>query len=337
MKTLAQIGEFGLINRIDQKFCTDKNSGNIGIGDDCAVIQETENTAKLITTDLLIENIHFIKNKVTPKELGYKSLAVNLSDIAAMGGTPEYVFISVGFPAGTTVEWVENLYSGINNLAQQYNVRIMGGDTTRSPENITINIMIVGHINKENIKYRSSAKMGDIICLTGPVGDSRAGLKVLKNDYEQDELNRKLIKKHYTPPVNISEGKFLAGFKEVHAMIDVSDGIDSDISHIMEESGLGASINLDHIPVSNEFEKFIDKYQHGKMELIFGGEDYELLFTIQSEFFETLKSYYEEQFEKQIYKIGEMKSKKSGLNFLENGEKIDMQKKGFDHFSSNRS
>ncbi|MCX8010773.1 MAG: thiamine-phosphate kinase, partial [Ignavibacteria bacterium] len=226
---LSAIGEFGFIKRASEILNQKLPKDIVGIGDDCAVIPIESNKSLLVTTDMLVEDIHFLRDKISPLDLGFKSLAVNLSDIAAMGGEPKSAYISIAIPPDVEIEWLDNFYSGIRQLTESENVYILGGDTTKSPNKIVINFSVIGIAQTNFIKYRSSALVGDYICVTDFIGDSGGGLKILLNNLESDDDAKYLVQRHNKPKPQIQEGKWLATRPEVHAMMDVSDGIDSDI------------------------------------------------------------------------------------------------------------
>jgi len=332
MKTLSDIGEFGFIDKIASKY-SQQEINMIGIGDDCSVVPLNDQESRLVTTDLLIENIHFLRDKITAEDLGYKSLAVNLSDIAAMGGIPQEIYISIGLPENIKVGWLDKFYASMHELADKFNARLMGGDTTSSKNNIIINILVIGKIKTKNIKYRSDARESDIICLNGNIGDSPAGLKILLEDKKLDKTTKKLVHAHNHPEPRIEEGKCLAEHSIVHAMMDVSDGIGSDIFHIMERSKLGARINLESLPISKEMLTTAKKYNWDVFDLaINGGEDYCLLFTVAPAGFEELKRIYDNKFKSPIVKIGVIKNPAYGIKYFKDGKQQSIRGKGFDHF-----
>jgi len=333
MVNLSELGEFGLIKRFSQQFLEDLPGDYTGIGDDCAVIPLNDKEEWLVTTDMLIEDSHFIKNKISAFDLGKKSLMVNLSDIAAMGGTPASAFLSIGIPAGSEIEWIDNFFKGIKSVCSEYGVFLMGGDTTRSPERVVINFVVLGRGIASEVKRRSAAIPGDIICVNDFTGDSGGGLQVLLNDLPEDNDSKYLVKRHNCPRANVKEGKWLSGWEDVHAMIDVSDGIESDIRRIMESSGVGAEINLDRVPVSEELERTAEKYKWNAREIsISGGEDYCLMFTVSEENADKLYLNYEKEFKRPLYKIGKITDSEHALKFLLDGKVAEPTKHGFDHF-----
>jgi thiamine-monophosphate kinase len=336
MTKLSTIGEFGLINRISKNFTQGLPPEITGIGDDCAIIPFNDKYALLVTTDMLIEDQHFLKKKISPYELGYKSLAVNLSDIAAMGGTPENAFLSLGIPVTTEIKWLDEFFRGLKYLADKSKTLLLGGDISKSDNKLIINIAVTGKADKSKIKKRNTAKPGDIICVTDFVGDSGGGLKALLNNLPLNKDIKYLVSRHYLPVPSINEGKWFAELPGVHAMIDVSDGIESDIHRILESSDVGAEIDLDKIPVSETLLKVTEKYNWNKYEIaVNGGEDYCLMLTVENHQFEYVKNNFSTLFSKPLFPIGEITDNRGNLTFKLNNKKIDFSKHGFDHFKNN--
>ena len=277
-----EIGEFELIRRIRDSFGVPE--GIVGIGDDCAIIPQSSGLDTLVSTDMLVEGTHFLLNDVSPHDLGWKSAAVNISDIAAMGGRPTFTFLSVAIPANIPLKWIDDFIAGYIELSEKYGVILLGGDTTSSDSLLCINVTVIGEIGHGRAKMRRSALPGDLICVTGTLGDSAGGLKVILSGIERDESARKLVERHYKPCPRVEEGRRLASIQGVHAMMDISDGIGSDLRHILKESGAGAEIHLDRLPVSKELSEVAGREDWNIEELAAsGGEDYELLFTIAPE------------------------------------------------------
>ncbi len=369
---LGSIGEFGFIERFSPVFLKNIPKGSLGIGDDCAVIPVsdlgTEDFGKagvkadtavssaldaeilknkavsasgkclIVTTDLLLENVHFLKDKISAKELGYKSLAVNLSDIAGMGGQPLFAFLSLALPKDTEVKWTDDFFKGFNSLAEETGTFLMGGDTTSSKEGLVINIAVIGKAELSKVKYRSGAEPGDFICVTAMTGESAAGLWVILNNYDSEkDFLKQLVKSHNTPRPHIKEGLFLGQEKGVHAMMDVSDGIDSDLRHIIKKSSVSAEINLDSVPISKSLKKAekelgIDPY----LLSLSGGEDYCLLLTVDPDNYKDINRRFKNKFKRDLYKIGEIKKqhKEEGgqIVYLKNGKVSELGRRGFDHF-----
>ncbi|MGQ9620712.1 MAG: thiamine-phosphate kinase [Bacteroidales bacterium] len=332
---LSELGEFGFINRISEMFRDLQMPGTLGIGDDCAIIPYSDTEDYVITTDLLIEEIHFLRDRITPYELGYKSLAVNLSDIAAMGAIPVASFLSIGIPAGYDVEYLDLFLNGYKVLSQKYNVPLLGGDTTKSGKHFMINVGVTGKCGKGNARLRSMAQSGDIICITGFLGDSAGGLEILLSNLPENEDNLKLIKSHHLPEPQINEGIWLAKHPQVHAMMDISDGISSDLSHILKASRKSAIINLDKLPVSATLNKVASKYGWDIDKLATsGGEDYVLLCTVEADYFDKISSEFYAVFNKNLFRIGEITDGESIIKWKKNGKDIILSRHGYDHFIS---
>ncbi|CUI17111.1 Thiamine-monophosphate kinase [Candidatus Protochlamydia naegleriophila] len=330
---LHTLGEFGLIQRFSPFFTQNLPLGVEGIGDDCAIIPQNGQHSFLITTDLLIESIHFLTTTTSPEDLGYKSLAVSLSDIAGMGGKPLYAFLSIALPSTMEVDWVDRFFQGFRQLAESENVLLLGGDTTRSEE-IAINVLVIGSAQTDHIKRRSQAKEGDIICSTGYLGDSGAGLKILLENLPHNPITEALIHQHVHPRPHLSEGEWLASQVGVHAMMDISDGLDSDIQHIMERSHCGAKLYLDKLPLSPSLKTCAKQYGWFAEEMAAtAGEDYCLLATVNPNAYAALNLGYQQLFDRPLFKVGEITTG-STLSYLKDGQPFQLSKTGFDHFSA---
>lgn len=331
---LAEIGEFGLIHRFAPQFLKDVQGDTIGIGDDCAVIPHSQHESLLVTTDLLLEDVHFLRSKISAQELGRKSLAVNLSDIAAMGGKPVAAFLSIAIPKDLAVEWLDEFFCGLHTLSNQTATPLLGGDTTQSKHGIVINIAVIGKAQPEKIKYRSSARLGDVICVTDVLGDSGGGLNILLQnlEYNADPKMLHLVHVHHNPSPQLAEGQWLAKQRAVHAMLDVSDGIDSDIRRIMEESRVGARVDIENIPISSSLRTISSRFGWNAREIAAtGGEDYCLLCTIDPSMYPVIAQKFEKRFKKPLYQIGYIQSGEHLDYFLDN-QRIDFAKHGWDHF-----
>ncbi len=333
-KNLSGIGEFGLIEEyIAPEFKDLVKKHMTGIGDDCSIVPISETNSHIFTTDMLIEKTHFLRDKITPYQLGFKSLAVNLSDIAAMGGRPIGSYISIGLPKDIKLNWIEDFMHGYKALSQKEDVPLLGGDTTSSENAIIINVGISGEIKNQNIKKRSDAREKDIICLTGQTGDSAAGLQALFKDLPVDESTKPLYDQHLTPYPHVSEGKWLAQFKEVHAMMDVSDGVSSDLKHILKASSVKGIIELEKIPLSPTLTHFCKAHDLNSVELaLTGGEDYVLLLTIDNKSFANISHKFQDEFNKPLYPIGTIKKGAPEIQYYKNNEQIKEIKKGYSHF-----
>lgn len=334
--SLSELGEFGLIDQIAQLFGSRFDSDEIGIGDDCAVLPYGENRSLLITTDMLIEDRHFRRDWISAGDLGYKSLAVNLSDISAMGGKPLYAFLSIGLPEDLSLDWIEQFFRSAHSLANKHKVKLLGGDTTKSPGPMVINYVVLGEIQSDSILWRSGAKPGDDIALLGDVGESGAGLHLLmEQDPPFKNEHQKLIDIHNRPPLYVDEAQYLASFPGLHSMIDLSDGIQSDAGHIAKKSGVTMQVDTDRMPITPLLQKVCSENAWQPVELaLTAGEDYGLFFTLDAKETDDLKRKFKKRFGYDFNVIGRVKEGPAELQLLKNGDLIDIGKHGFDHFRS---
>ncbi|MCL5124412.1 MAG: thiamine-phosphate kinase [Deltaproteobacteria bacterium] len=330
---LKDIGEFGFIDRIEP-LCK-VHSANIvrGIGDDCAVISVSPELNLLITTDLLVERVHFLLDWQGPDTLGAKALAVNLSDIAACGGTPKEAFVSIAVPDHLEINWLENFYKGMADLADKFKVSILGGDTTRSLTDLVINVAVTGLSRSGETLLRRSAQPRDVIAVTGSLGDSAAGLELLRNSLEVPEtVATPLIKAHLSPSPHLLQGQMLAKSGACNAAIDISDGLSSDLNHICKQSGLGATIFEEKLPISKALRQLARRLSVDPIDwIINGGEDYVLLAAIKPDKYEELaqKALIEGY---QLTEIGRFEST-VGINLVRvSGEILPVMPSGWDHF-----
>lgn len=278
---LRELGEFGLIEEIKQGI--EVPQGYLGIGDDCAVMPQKSGMETLVSTDMLIEGTHFLMDNISAYRLGWKSAAVNISDIAAMGGRCTGSFLSFALPKGLGKEWTDEFFRGYKEISSLYGCPLLGGDTTSSPDRLCISVTVTGEAPAGKSVKRSNAAIGDLICVTGNLGDSGCGLRIILEGSGRDADAEKLIARHYLPMPRVKEGMEIAA-AGASAMMDISDGIGSDLRHIIEASGVGAEIDTSMIPLSNELKSKCAEYGWDPLELaISGGEDYELLFTISEE------------------------------------------------------
>ena len=283
-------GEFDFIEDISKMFTRIPNNGFEGIGDDCAVLPIGDE-ALVFTSDMLNEGVHFLTDKSTAYQIGYKSLMVNISDVAAMGAKPVATLLSLALPKERFGEWANNFMKGYYAASKKYGVKLVGGDTTKSESGVCVNVTAIGHVLQTHIKRRSAAKVGDVIMVTGRLGASAAGLR----DVLADKLTTRNAKIHLMPEARVAEGVWLGEQTEVHAMMDISDGIASDLQHILTSSKKRALLIEKNFPVAKCAT--ID-------DALRGGEDYELLFTVDKCKANLLSARFEEKFGKPLYKIG---------------------------------
>jgi thiamine-monophosphate kinase len=326
---LADIGEFGLIAAIAQ--IAGKGPGVVmGIGDDDAVLRPAPGKVLLVTTDLLLEGVHFRMEFTDPYRLGRKALAVNLSDIAACGGMPTAFLVSLAVPTETEMASVQALYKGMMEQAHLYGCSLIGGDTSKGKEWM-ISITLIGEIEERNCVYRSGAKPGDLIFVTGTLGDAALGLQQIR----QGKKDGGLVHKHLAPVPRVKEGQASAQQGLATAMIDISDGLIADLGHIVEASGVGAQVYLSQLPLSEEYQKEIGSYSRDPYQLaLAGGEDYELLFTASAGRQEAITKLAAD-LGTPVTLIGEITDAAQGVTiYREDGKEYPIAQRGHDHFKT---
>ncbi len=315
--TLKQFGEFGFIKKISRGCLIRPQHIIKAIGDDAAAFTTDPDEISLITTDLLVERIHFLRNAISGFELGYKSLAVNLSDIAAMGGTAREAFISIAIPDDCELDYLDSVYDGMKDLARSFDVNILGGDTTGSKADLIINVAVYGTVAQEQMMCRDTARPGDVVFSTGFLGDSKAGLHLILNKLPADsESLQCLIRAHLRPEPHLREGRFLAQQPGIRAAIDTSDGLSSDLGHIIEQSGVGATLFADQIPISAELRSFCEQHKFDPVEFaLSGGEDYTLICTVSPEAADAAARSFQGYFNRPLFRMGEIKEE-TGLEIV---------------------
>ena len=277
--SLSSLGEFGLIDQIRARF-PQPVAPELGIGDDAALLSPTPGCQLLVSTDLLAESVHFDLGFGPARLLGRKSLAVNLSDIASMGAVPRWFFLSLAIPAGFPLETIEGLLDGLAEQAAEYGCILAGGDTCGSKSGLTISVTIMGEQRPELILKRSGAQLDDQVWVSGSLGDSALGLKLLMEGNRLGQADDYLMQRQLDPTPRCALGQKLAEAGLVNAMIDISDGLLADLGHIGEQSGCGAEILLGQLPLSPAFQAYAANQHAFPWHLaVSGGEDYELCFT----------------------------------------------------------
>ncbi len=376
---LRDIGEFGLIERIHARFGRTASGSDIttagggapgsvgsaapgpglGIGDDCAVIERPGSLLELVTTDLLIEGSHFLRDAIEPRQLGRKSLAVNLSDVAAMGGKPRAAFLSLALPGEIELSWIDAFFEGVGDRLSEAGAELLGGDTTRSKGPIVIQFTILGDVERAHLKLRAAAEPGDILCVTDQLGDSGGGLQALLDGVDRTPAVERLVRKHLDPRPHLAEGAWLGSCSGVRAMIDLSDGLESDVRRIMERSGCGAEIEVTRLPTSRELEEVCAEQGWSAWELaVGGGEDYALLCSVAPEQYEQIAAEFQREFGRELHAVGRVTAGRATAArsaspqnkaphdapfrrndrdepvYLQDGRRVDPTRRGFDHFHS---
>jgi len=301
---VTDLGEVKLIERIERSLgCSSEVI--LGIGDDAAIIKHTKNKHLLFCSDMLIEDVHFSRKNASASQIGKKALAVNISDIAAMGGVPRFCVVSLGLPKNTTVNFIDKFYKGLNNLAKKFNVFIVGGDTNRSNK-LIVDVALIGEVNKRNVVKRKGARDGDVVFVTGRLGGSAS-------------------KKHLDFLPRIKESKLLVKNFRINSMIDISDGLAIDLCRILKASAVGALIYEELIPLSKGVKSV--------KNALYDGEDFELLFTMSAREADKLIKNKRKLFGVNISKIGYIRKERQVLCLIDKkGREEIIKKKGFSHF-----
>lgn len=337
---ISTLGEFGLIKHITENLENHQPSTVKGVGDDAAVLQFGQKCV-LVTTDMLLEGVHFNLEYVPLKHLGYKAAVVNFSDIYAMNGTPTQITVSLGMSKRFSVEDVEELYSGIRLACERYGVDLVGGDTCASMTGLTISITCIGTAAKKDIVYRNGAKLNDLICVSGNLGTAYMGLQLLERERVVMQANEHatpafegkeyLLERQLKPEArrDIIEALRKAGVKPT-AMMDVSDGLSSELLHICSQSGVGCAVYADKLPIDYQAASLAEEMNLDIVTCALnGGEDYELLFTCDINDYEKLVPIDD------LYIIGHITKPEYGSYLVgRNGEEIALKAQGWNAFQA---
>lgn len=319
-------GEFDLIARFFNRQPVNRRDVNIGIGDDCALMTIPEKQQLAVSTDTLVSGIHFLPD-ISPADLAYKSLASNLSDLAAMGADPAWVSLAITLPS-VNHDWLQSFSDMLFEQLNYYGMQLIGGDTTRGPMSLTYTVH--GLVPTGKALSRSGARNGDWIYVTGTLGDSAAGLAILQNRLQPESPEHKqwLIERHLRPQPRILQGQALRNLAS--SAIDISDGLVSDLNHILKASGCGARINLDALPQSDALKQNCSVEQ-ARVWSLSGGEDYELCFTVPEMnrgALEVALAHTGSGFTC----IGQIKPQSEGISYFCDNQAVEVDLKGFDHF-----
>jgi thiamine-monophosphate kinase len=315
------MNEFEFIKNIKKKY-------DLGlVGDDCAVLPRDNAADLLISTDMLVEDIDFRLDWTTPELLGHKALAVSLSDIAAMGGIPEWALLSIGIPSALwSAKFLDRFYEGWHELAKRYGVKLAGGDISRTPSKLVIDSTVGGSVPTGDAILRTGAKAGDSIYVTGPLGGAAAGLRLLNEGRKLDGgTHDQLLTKQLAPEARVKFGQRLRESGVVTAMIDLSDGVSSDLAHVCRASEVGAVINANDIPFEGEVMEIAGSVDAMLDLALNGGEDFELLFTAPQE------KISQPNFD-DIFRIGEVTETVAVIELERNGKREILPPGGYRHF-----
>jgi len=338
--SISSLGEFGLIRHLTEKFPVVREQTIKAGGDDAAVIKTSEGMVQLLSTDMLIEGVHFDLSYVPLRHLGYKAVVVNLSDIVAMNAEPIGITISIAMSSRFSIEALDELYAGIQLACEKYKVDLLGGDTSSTNQGLTLSITAVGQAQKSDVVYRNQAKPKDLICVSGDLGAAYAGFLVLDREktvfLKSPDIQPDLTDYDYVvgrqlkPEARID---LIQRLKEIGvrptSMIDISDGLASELFHICTQSKKGCTIYSNKIPIDWQTNKVAEEFEIGNTTFALnGGEDYELLFTLPLEDFQKIKDI------EGIHIIGNISEDENIMQIiLESGQAVDLQAQGWTHFS----
>ena len=336
---IDQLGEFGLIDQLTKNVTLNNSTTEKGIGDDAAVISVSDQDSLLISTDMMLEGVHFNLMYMPLKHLGYKAVATNVSDICAMNGVCEQITVSIAVSNRFPIEALEELYEGINLACKMYKVDLIGGDTSSSMSGLSISITAIGRAKKEEIAYRDGAKENDLLVVTGDLGAAYMGLQVLEREKEVYQANPNIqpdldghdyiMERQLKPEARVDVIRFLKELEVVPtSMIDVSDGLASEIMHISRASKVGCRIYDEKLPIDGKTSMTAIDFNLDPVTCALnGGEDYELLFTVKQEDYEKIKG------NPHMTVIGHITDPSEGLYYVDkNGSAIELQAQGWNHF-----
>ncbi len=338
---LSELGEFGLIDHLTKNIEIKNNSTLKGVGDDAAVLSYPDKKI-VVTTDLLTEGIHFNLMYTPLKHLGYKAVVVNLSDVFAMNAIPRQITVSMALSSKFSVEALDELYAGINSACEKYGVDLVGGDTTPSLTGLTLSITAIGEATEEDITYRSGANVHDLVCVSGDLGGAYMGLQLLERENEVFKVNPNeqpqlegyeyILQRQLKPEARGDVVELLKklGIKP-NAMIDISDGLSSDLMHICKNSKVGCNIYEDKIPLDMQTKQFAQELNINPLvAALNGGEDYELLFTVPLKHYDTIKKEFD------FTVIGHITEASEGTNLITTGGSvIPLQAQGWNPLKNN--
>ncbi len=332
---ISELGEFGLINHLTKNFKIKQETTNLGIGDDAAVLDFGQKKC-VLTTDLLVEGVHFDLSYVPLKHLGYKAVVVNLSDVYAMNATASQITVSIAVSNRFPLEALEELYAGIETAAKIYNIDVVGGDTTSSTTGLIISITAVGYTEEKDLVYRSGAKENDLLVVSGDLGAAYMGLQVLEREKQVFEVNPNsqpdldqysyLIERQLKPEARKDIPELLKALDvKPTSMIDISDGLSSEVIHLCTQSKVGVNLYEEKIPLDPAVISICEEFKLNSTTVALnGGEDYELLFTIKQEDFPKIKA------NPNLTVIGHITEDKSGIGLVTRAnEKIALQAQGW--------
>ncbi len=339
--SISDLGEFQLIQSLPQRFTTQGFQAAVEIGDDAAVIPSSSSQPLVLSTDCLVEGIHFSRKTATCFDIGYKTASVNLSDMAAMGALPTAILVAIALPGSFTTQDWKGFYRGLAVPCKPYNIKLLGGDTSSSLTSLFITVTIIGHVNGKRYLTRKGAKTGDLIYVSGTLGDSQAGLTYLKRNLSLPRRSKLstpikyLLKRHLQPVAQVSLGRLLVSKPYASAALDLSDGLSGDLMHLCKHSQVGALIHMNQLPMSRHMQWYAKRIHISPFSWsLHGGEDYELLFTVPPSQHQAVEKL-ARRHRIQITQIGMIQPRRHGIRIVHHdGTTHPLPQNSFEHFSS---
>ncbi|GAB4308823.1 MAG: thiamine-phosphate kinase [Candidatus Bipolaricaulota bacterium] len=331
---IGDVGEFPLIERLERIVGRTRSDVVVGIGDDAAALDLGGEDLVLLTVDSQAEGSHFVRDRIDPRHLGRRLLAVNASDIAAMGGRPTHAVVSLVLPSDLGLSWVEGLYTGLAEEADRLGIAVVGGNVARSGDGIVLDLALLGRVARGHLLTRSGAKVGDLVLVTGSLGEAAAGLYLSAHPEVADPDREALLARHLAPTPRVREGQLIAASGLASAMIDLSDGLAGDVAHVCDQSEVGVRIHAASLPVSPGVERVAGRMDKQGWELaLSGGEDFELLFTAPPDAAERLAARVSAETGTPATVVGEVLPAAAGRWLdLPDGRVVPLPPRGFTHF-----
>jgi thiamine-monophosphate kinase len=332
---VSELGEFALIARLQERLQGVTPSHVMcGVGDDCAVLRPAADMELLLTTDTQEEGVHFRRDWASAADIGWRCLAVNVSDIAAMGGSPLGALVALSLPATLEVAFVEALYDGMQAVAQQYSCPVIGGNISQRADTLSVTITVVGQIPCGQSVYRAGAQVGDEIWVTGALGAAKAGLEVLSRPQAVVGLHTAdVLRRYRRPQPRLFEAQYLRQQAQLHSLLDISDGLSSDLRHICEASGVGAELEAAAIPVTADVRQIAVAVQVDPLLLaLHGGEDFELCLTASPGSVGSIQAAFHQRFHCPLVRVGTIQPGHGVQLRLPHGEVRPLPAQGYDHF-----
>lgn len=343
---VTELGEFPLIARLQQIVETQRSDIITGIGDDVAVLAGVGDDYLLATVDSMVENVHFLRHLASPRQIGQRALTINLSDIAAAGGKAEFALVALVLPTDTEVAWVEELYRGIRAEADRYGVAVVGGNITSSPTGLSVDITVLGRVPRDNLVLRSGARPGDRVLVSGLLGDAAAALQLEQSNTLREQVTgvlgpaeqEALLSRYLTPTARLHEAAVLAHSRRVSAMIDISDGLSSDVGHICDRSSVGVRLWAAHLPISAAVRSVAAAAGMPAWRLALkGGDDYELCLTAPLEAVDDLAAAVQQATGTPLTVVGEIVPAEQGRWIVlpgndGDGKELSLTAEGWQHF-----